>query len=135
MRALILLAVGTIQMALHAFGAFGEPAWVQRLIAVVCVILAITGLALYAGQHFRGAQYDGKPSVNCHRYWCGCPQAMHDHYDGGTWCADCSCRRYLAPSWWRVLRDRITRRRPGQGVETQSLRPVPAARKGAGVRG
>ena len=51
MPAFILLVLGTIQMGLHAFGLFGEPAWIQRAVAVACAVLAILGLALYAGLH------------------------------------------------------------------------------------
>lgn len=61
MPAFVLLAIGTLQMVLHAFGLFGEPAWVQRAVAVACVVLAVLGLGLYAGLHLRETGTRGHP--------------------------------------------------------------------------
>lgn len=63
MPALILLVLGTVQMALHVFLKFGEPAWVQQAVAFACVVLAIIGLLLHTALKMReaGAGTRGRP--------------------------------------------------------------------------
>ena len=63
MLAPILLVLGTIQMGLHIFLKFGEPAWVQQAVGFACVVLSLITLALFVALKMKeaGAGTRGRP--------------------------------------------------------------------------